>query len=159
MVRDFTALPKQLDRKFAALDLDAALRPTKIKAGLCWAKKSQPSLLGKVRHAQLQESEQRTETQKAFDLLDALSRSGALPIECASLHVIGAATHRFDKTVMDTVIVDNVNPIEKLERSSLIVASTIHGRPAAELLQPGQVPRVQACSPMLFGGNDEMMDL
>ena len=36
MVRDFTALPKQLDRKFAALDLDAALRPTKIKAGLCW---------------------------------------------------------------------------------------------------------------------------
>ena len=25
--------------------------------------------------------------------------------------------------------------------------------------QAGQVPRVQACSPMLFGGNDEMMDL
>ena len=27
---------------------------------------------------------------------------------------------------MDTVIEDNVNPIEKVERSSLIVATTIH---------------------------------
>ena len=84
MMRDFTQLPKQLDAKLALLDLDAALRPTKIKTGPHWSKKAQTSLLGKVSHAQLSSSEQDEETQKAFDLLDALSRSGALPIECAS---------------------------------------------------------------------------
>ena len=85
-------------------------------------------------------------------MLDALSRSGALPIECASLRVIVAATHRFDRTLMETVIRDNINPIEKLERTSLIVASTVHGRVAAELLQPSQVARIEGCSPMLFEG-------
>ena len=85
-------------------------------------------------------------------MLDALSRSGALPIECASLHVIVAATHRFDRTLMETVIRDNINPIEKLERSSLVVASTVHGRVAAELLQSSQVARIEGCSPMLFEG-------
>ena len=76
--------------------------------------------------------------------------------QIAPLHVIVAATHRFDRTLMETVIRDNINPIEKLERSSLIVASTVHGRVAAELLQPSQVARIERCSPMLFvgGGGD-----
>ena len=91
------------------------------------------------------------EKNKAFDLLDALSRSGALPIECASLHVIVAATHRFDQSLMETVIQENVNPIEKLERSSLIVASTVHGTAsAADLLQPREVARIEGMAPLLF---------
>jgi hypothetical protein len=152
---DFTAIPAQLDAKFEQLDTDAALRPTTIKAGPSWTKQSQPSLLGKKQTLQcLNGSEQDSEQNKAFDLLDALSRSGALPIECASLHVIVAATHRFDKTLMETVIQDNVSPIEKLERSSLIVASTVHGRPAAELLQASQVARIEGVSPMLFASDD-----
>jgi hypothetical protein len=38
-----------------------------------------------------------------------------------------AATHCFDKSLVDTVIEGNVNPIAKVERSMLIVASVIHG--------------------------------
>jgi hypothetical protein len=37
------------------------------------------------------------------------------------------ATHCFDKVLMDTLVKDNVNPIEKLERSVLIMGTTIHG--------------------------------
>ncbi len=60
------------------------------------------------------------------------------------------ATHCFDKSLIDTVVQDNVNPIEKLERSTLIVASTIHGLPAAAMLKDDQHARVLEYSPMLF---------
>jgi hypothetical protein len=44
-----------------------------------------------------------------------------------------------------------VNPIEKVECSTLIVATTIHDLPAAELVSPDQVKRVATYSPLLFG--------
>lgn len=91
-----------------------------------------------------------TERNKAFDLLDALTKSGALEIEHASLHVIIASTHCFDKSLMETVIQDNVNPIEKVERSSLIVASTIHNVAPMSLISAEQVERVGNFSPMLL---------
>ena len=47
--------------------------------------------------------EQTVERNAAFDLLDALTRSGALPVEACSLHVGVAATHGFDRTLADTV--------------------------------------------------------
>ena len=52
---------------------------------------------------------------------------------------------------MDTVVRDNINPIEKLERSSLIVASTIHDVPTPFLLKDDQqAARVLEYSPGLF---------
>ena len=71
--------------------------------------------LSKMETTQLSGPDLNNEKNKAFDLIDALSRSGALPIDHASLHVVMAATHCFDKTLMDCVIKGNVNPIEKVE--------------------------------------------
>lgn len=61
-----------------------------------------------------------------------------------------AATHCFDQTLLNTIIRDNVNPIEKVERSSLIVASTIHNAPVEALIQHEQVARIEQFSPMLL---------
>ena len=41
-------------------------------------------------------------------------------------HVILGATHCFDRTLLDTVIEENTNPIDKIEQSVLIAAASIH---------------------------------
>jgi hypothetical protein len=147
---DLTQIPKLLDARFEELDEDSALRPTLIKTGVHWTKKTQKGLLSKLSSSSMSSAEQKTEKSQAFDLLDALSRSGALPIASAELHVMVAATHCFDKSLVETVIQDNVNPIEKLERSALIVACTIHAEPATGLLNDDQHSRVATYSPGLF---------
>merc|ERR1712107_52250 len=121
--RDYTQVPRQMDEKFDKLDTDAALRPTIINPSETWIKKAQQSLLAKPKTSLLGRDEQKTEKDAAFDLLDALTKSGALPLTHASLHIVVAATHCFDKSVTETVVRDNINPIEKVERSSLIMAS------------------------------------
>ena len=139
---DYTRLPALLDAKLLQLDTDAALRPTRLDVGEVWTRRAQKALLAAPTSATLRTDEQKQEKEKAFDLLDALSRSGALPFDCAALHVIVAVTHCFDSSLMDTVVVKNVNPIEKLERSSLLLATTIHEAPAERLLRDEQQQRV-----------------
>jgi len=155
---DYTKIPKELEKKFEALDEDAALRPTIIKPSDMWTKRFQKTLLSAAESSSLGADEQGKERQKCFDLLDALTKSGALTMDAASLHVVIASTHCFDKTLMNTLIQDNVNPIEKVERSSLIVASTIHHTSPAALIAPEQLERVSTYSPMLIAntsGDDE----
>jgi hypothetical protein len=146
---DYTRIPAALDRQFEALDEDGAVRSTILKTGPVWKRTTQKGLLGAPGTQSLREPEQKAEKHKAFDLLDALTKSGALPMEDASLHVVVAATHRFDRTLLDTVIEANVNPIEKVERSLVLVGTTIHGRSAAELVAADQHARFFASSPRL----------
>jgi len=131
---DFTAIPKFLDKAIEKYDKDSALRSTTIKTSDRWSRCHQESLLSKPETTVLNSNDIKSEKDKAFDLLDALSRSGSLPIAYSDLHVIVCVTHCFEKMVMETVIEDNINPIEKLEMSTLLVASTIHGVPAQNLV-------------------------
>merc|ERR1711988_245507 len=135
---------------FEKLDVDSQLRPTIITPGDSWIKRAQKALLAEPTQESLDSEEQKKEKDAAFDLLDALTKSGALPITHASLHIVVAATHCFDKTITETVVQDNVNPIDKVERSTLIMASTVHQRPASELICEAQRLRVRFTSPMLF---------
>lgn len=57
--------------------------------------------------------EQKSEKEKAFDLLDALSRSGSLFIDSSELHIVIGVTHGFEQSVMETIIREKLNPIEK----------------------------------------------
>jgi len=128
------------------------VRATIINPGDTWTRTAQKGLLSAPAEASLSAKEQKEEKNRAFDLLDALSKSGALPIEDASLHVVIAATHGFDRTLVDTVIQENVNPIEKVERSLMIVGTLIHRRAAAELLADDQRERFFTASPRLGPG-------
>jgi len=147
---DYTKIPGILDDKCGALDKESTLRPTIITVGETWERSVQKGLLSIPYNETLKIEDQERERNQAFDLLDSLSRSGSLVMEDACLHVVIASTHSFDKTLMNTIIQGNVNPIEKLESSTLIVATTIHGQSAEELLRPEAKPIVALYSPLLF---------
>merc|ERR1712137_205345 len=140
---DFTKLPGILNENFDKLDSDAALHATILKTGDTWTKHFQATLLSSPETKQIVDQDQVTEKNKAFDLLDALTKSGALQIDCASFHVVVAATHCFDKTLLNTIVQKNVNPIEKVERSALIVSSTIHEQPPEVMIDPEHLDRIK----------------
>jgi len=85
--------------------------------------------------------EQEQEKKKAFDLLDAITRSGSLAVADAALHVIVAQTHMFSLSVLDCLVQQNVNPIDVMERGGLVVAQAIFGAPDEQaLLSPQHEP-------------------
>lgn len=145
---DYTTLPKLLEQRAERFDQDSQLRPTIIKPGSSWNKSEKKSLLSPLqKHFLNDKDSQNTEKRRAFDLLDALSRSGGLPCDFSELHVICACTHSFDKTLINVVIQDNVNPIEKVQRSSLIMANTLHGLPVPSLVQAEQLATLEQSCP------------
>jgi hypothetical protein len=130
---DFTLIPKVLDTKLLE-DSDGALKSTTVKAGEGWYRTRQANLLTQSEKESLATETREKEKNRAMDLLTALSRSGSLPIESSELHVIVALTHCFEQDVMNTVYRDNVNPIEKVESSLILLGSTIHDLPEEKLL-------------------------
>jgi len=147
---DFAKIPSDLEARLGSMDPDGALRPTILNTGLVWAKKSQQGLLGPTIMNFLADEDQKKEKNDAFDLLDALTRSGVLPFDEASLHVVVCSTHCFDETVMNCLVKRNINPIEKVERSTLIVASTVHGVSAETVVNKDKLDLVKTYCPTLF---------
>mmetsp|Transcript_37203 Transcript_37203/g.54773 ORF Transcript_37203/g.54773 Transcript_37203/m.54773 type:complete len:894 (+) Transcript_37203:447-3128(+) len=141
-VVDYTRLPAKLDSNFDKFDKFGALRATKIKLGELWHKTSQNGLLSKPQTNAVGKDAQRKERSRAFDLLDALSKSGALVLSGCTLHVVVAATHCFDLDLLNTVVQDNINPIDRVEASGLIMASTIFGAHPSELVRDGERERI-----------------
>ena len=138
---DWTNLPNELNSRLEEWDTENAVRPAIIKITSSWAKEFQRSILANPEKAVLDQPDQEKETKRTFDLLDCLSRSGGLSVDSGSFHVLMGCTHCFDKTLMNTLIQDNINPIHSLERSSLIVHSTLQGVSPVELVKDELNPK------------------
>lgn len=141
---ELTSIPEALEAKFDQIAVDSTVRPTIINIGTMWTKKYQTDLLTPQVEITLEGKDLETERTKAYDLIDMISKSGFLNFDNAALHVVVASTHCFDRNLMDTVIVDNVNPIEKLEKSNLILATTIHQKEAPEIVHRDHLDSVLA---------------
>jgi len=149
---DFTIVPKILDTAIERHAQGSVLRSTTIKLSAWWTRNRQESLLVRPTSSSLHSADLKLERNKAMDLLDALSRSGSLPISFSELHVVVSVTHCFDKDVIETIIQDNINPIEKLEQSTLLVGTAIYGVPASSLIgNREELRRLQNCFPALLG--------
>lgn len=46
--------------------------------------------------------------------------------EGCQVHIFNAVYHSFDKTVLETVIQNNQNPLEKLEQTMTLLSHLIH---------------------------------
>ena len=149
---DFTVYPKMLESNMDKFGFgDCPLRPTKIKLDSPWTLKSYDRILKKYNIALYSESASKTQAKKkTMDLLDALTRSGEIAVDDCGVHVMYAATHCFDKSVFDTVVRDNINPIERIEQSALVMAHTIHGADVPSLIVDHEKGRIQMFSPSLF---------
>jgi len=148
---DFTLLPQLLDAAVEKSDDTSALRSTIIKTGQVWVRNRQENLLSGLKMKDLGVNDLKHERNKAFDLLDALSRSGSLAIESSELHVIVAVTHCFEKDIIGTIIQENINPIQKLESSTLLFASTIHGVNVRDLIKDdSELSRLKEQNPLLL---------
>jgi hypothetical protein len=156
---DFTLIPRQLDVKLEKYDLDGSLRSVILRADEQWTFRSQETLLSPMQSVHYGREDIDIEKKKAFDLLDAISRSGTLPIESSELHVFITVSHCFEKSIMETVIQDNTNPIEKVEKSMLLLASTIYSVSSYALISHNTrtLNRMKAALPELFlaGGDKE----
>ena len=154
---DFTLLPQLLDAAVEKADNTSALRSTIIKTGQEWVRNRQESILAAVKKQKLSKDiHLKQEKDKAFDLLDALSRSGSLSIKSSELHVIVSVTHCFEKDIIGTIIQDNINPIQKLESSTLLFASAIHGVEARDLIKDeSELNRLEGQNPLLLLQNND----
>merc|ERR1712137_1524294 len=148
--RNYTQVPGELDERLLKLDTDSAVHSTIITTTTPWTKREQRALLAEPTISSVQAAQMKKEKDAAFDLLDALTKSGALVAEHASLHMVIAATHCFDKTVVDTIVQDGINPIDKVEKSTLIMASTVHQQPVASLIRESQHEHIRALWPALL---------
>eukprot|EP01033_Poteriospumella_lacustris_P002889 gene2890-2109_t len=143
-----TALPQRLDDAFDRLNNGHATRPTIINVNEAWTReKRRPALLATSAKTEAWTAKdlQREKT-AAFELLDALTRSGALLMEQAALHVVVSTTHAFADSVMECVVQQNRNPIEDLERSSLVMVSQLHGAAPHEMVEAAHLERLLASS-------------
>ena len=76
----------------------------------------------------------RNEKNKAFDLLDAITKSGALPLKCAEFHLLIATAHSFPQSIMCALARDNIDIVTSMNRTVMIAAATVLGVPVSELL-------------------------
>eukprot|EP00529_Nitzschia_sp_RCC80_P005502 CAMPEP_0113458548 /NCGR_PEP_ID=MMETSP0014_2-20120614/9980_1 /TAXON_ID=2857 /ORGANISM="Nitzschia sp." /LENGTH=1010 /DNA_ID=CAMNT_0000350077 /DNA_START=318 /DNA_END=3350 /DNA_ORIENTATION=- /assembly_acc=CAM_ASM_000159 len=142
---EFTAMPRVMNATIEKYTEGCSLRSTTIKTASEWERSRQENLLTKAETKTLRTAEIKTEKERAFDLLDSLSRSGSLPIDNSELHVFVCLTHEFENDILDTIIKDNINPIVKLEMSTLLMASAIHGVPVQDLLLKDEDKKRLAC--------------
>lgn len=148
---EILSLPKKIEDNFDRLDPESNLRLTKVKLQNVWRLCKQDKVTRKSSWTTLSSAEEKdAQKHHALDLLDALTRSGELPVQDCGVHVFFASSQCFDETVFNTVVCKNVHPMEQMERSALILASTIHGVPVPMMVNHREKNRIAGFSPKLF---------
>ncbi|KAL3805783.1 hypothetical protein HJC23_007744 [Cyclotella cryptica] len=126
------SMARKLNMKLAAHQ-NKQLQQVNITTGEVWEKRN--ARLPKSSVEELDNAERQVNTKKAMHLLDALSRSGSLPIKFAQLHALVGATHCFGHSLIDTLVISDVDPIKQMSNSMALLASVIHDTPVGDIIK------------------------
>lgn len=132
---DITSLPKLLDKRIEAWDPESSIRPTIIKTPTSWTRRRNASLLSSRHSTSLDSASLEDERKAALDFLDYLSRSGSLQLKHTTLHVVIALTQCFKRDLIDTLIHENLNPIDRLDRAVVLISSVLRDTAPSELVR------------------------
>ena len=146
----FETFPARLEEAMSTHDLRDALRPTIITPGATWSRRSRKSLIDDFATRALGVEERRSEHVRALSLLDALTKGGALDAPYSEVHVVVPTTHHFERTLMATLAHDNVDPIEAIESSMIIIATTLYNTTAQSLVSTGAMAKRESSPPHLI---------
>jgi len=125
--QDVFEMRRILENTFESDDVTAdAVHSCIIKTSIPWKLSKRGAIDGDdtIAH-ELQEEEIKSETSRALDLLDLLSRSGTLSLSHVDHHVIMGKSHWFEHSIMETLVQQNLNPLSCLERSAVIFSETL----------------------------------
>ncbi|KAJ3275447.1 hypothetical protein HDV01_000274 [Terramyces sp. JEL0728] len=147
---DYKAIPTKLDAAFEKYTSDSAIRSTIIKVGNYIKRTRKEGFHSTAASENLFADSMKSERSQALDLLDALTRSGELSLSDCEMHVVIAMAQCFDKTLMETIVQDNCNPIEVIERSVLLMAKEVLGHTVKELVNESEISKIKEVSPQLF---------
>lgn len=131
---DLSSLPYILQDKFDKYGTSDSIRPGIVRAGDNWKRKRQENFFSSLTESNLGVDNLKSEKQRAFDLLDALTRSGGLSVDHSSIHVFMTSAHCFEDNLLNTLIQKNINPMIELEKSTLLMASVIHEKEIKDML-------------------------
>lgn len=70
-------------------------------------------------------------TKQCFDVLHAISKGGALLVDDVQCHIVVVGTQRYAHSLIDTLVVDNVDPLHQIMKSCTTLADVILGKEEA----------------------------
>ena len=112
---EFISLPKMLESVLEKFDKYDAVLPTNIKIGDNWELNNKSQLFGEKNEQSviLRNDHLLDKLNEAKDILDLLTKSGLVSLE-GDFHILLGYQYNYNKTLMDTIIQSNQNPIESV---------------------------------------------
>lgn len=52
--------------------------------------------------------------------------TGEFEFSHSQFHILNGISHSFDKTLIESIIQDNINPIERVQQSAFLLTEVIH---------------------------------
>ena len=120
---ELAMLPARMEAAFDEAGL-TEVRPTIISAGKSWLRES-PRQLGSVeRSHQFLDTKARSRAKDAtFDLLDLLTRAGALNLASAELHIVVCNTVSFEHCLVDVLVKRNLDILDRVDKSLALASN------------------------------------
>eukprot|EP01060_Flectonema_neradi_P010865 TRINITY_DN1793_c2_g1_i2.p1 TRINITY_DN1793_c2_g1~~TRINITY_DN1793_c2_g1_i2.p1 ORF type:complete len:890 (+),score=147.47 TRINITY_DN1793_c2_g1_i2:152-2821(+) len=127
---DYSSIPAKLEKRFAEITTPGSnVRPVIITPDPSgWSQSTHPSILSTTPPPlkKLLQSDIKRAKQSAFDLIDAITKSGSVPLCETSLHVLFGFNNNWNDGVIQSAAKHNINPLNAGTETIVEVINVLH---------------------------------